>query len=109
MRQPKDILADLCKEFGITVELYKEFQNGKRTPDYINLITMGYVFILSSTSTLNLTDIGKTIGKKANTISVCKTRVQRIFSLENNFYTKAFKEKLKNSCEEGRQAIASLK
>lgn len=108
MRQPIEILQDICQGFGISLDIYQNFQTGKRTPEYINLITMAYVYILLSTSTLNLSDIAKTLDKKPNTISVCKNKVFQLMSIDNS-YSRAFKEKIRNCCEEGRLSLENHK
>lgn len=108
MRTPIEILEDVCKGFGITLDIYKSFQNGKRPPEYINLITMSYVYILLSTTTMNLSDIAKTLDKKPNTISVCKNKIFQIINLDTT-YSKALRRKIRECCEEGRQSLETQK
>lgn len=104
MRTADEILADVCSAFNIDTELYFSFVNGKRPPDHISLVTMGFVYIMTNSSCMNMTDIAKVLKKTPAAISTAYSKTTRLLKT-NTRYAKAFRATLIRSCDEGRDVF----
>ena len=103
MRNPEEILADICTAFGTDLETYKN-RGQKKVTDKMSLITQAYIYIMSHISIINLTELGRTIDRSSATVTLMKQKAEILLACKHP-YAEDFKNRIATSCDEGKMLM----
>lgn len=103
MRTYNDILTDVCVAFDSDIETFSNRGN-KRVNEHMSLINQAFILIAMNTFCTNLTILAKYLNRSPASVSVAYQKAQMLARSQNP-YAMNFKERVMNSCEEGRKII----
>lgn len=103
MRTLDDILSDVCKAFDSTIEVFKN-RSPKRINEHMSLINQAFIAIALYNMCVNASYLGHYLKRTAGSIITAHNKAKMLLE-SSNPYALNFKERIKQSCEEGRKLI----
>lgn len=107
MRNPEDVLNDICIAFGTTHEEFLASRDKRKVNDRLSLVTQAFVYVALNTFCINSTELSKIIGRSGGIVSIMNQKAKLLID-SNHSYAENFKDKIKNSCTEGELLILKL-
>lgn len=103
MRSFDDILSDICIAFDTDIETFKN-RSTKRTNEHLSLVNQAFIAVVLYNCCVNTTYVAKYLKRSIASVYVAHQKATMLLKTQNQ-YALNFKERIKNSCEEGRKLI----
>lgn len=105
MRTYDDILKDVCIAFDSDIETFKN-RGDKRVNEHMSLINQAFILISMNTFCTNLSIIARYLKRSPASVSIAYQKAQMLLKSQNP-YAVNFKERILNSCKEGKKLLSN--
>lgn len=103
MRSYDDILKDVCIAFDSDTESFLN-RGEKRVNEHMSLINQAFILVAMKTFCTNFSIIARYLKRSPASVSIAYQKAQMLLG-SSNPYAINFKERIRNSCEEGKKVI----